>query len=130
MSQCKCHERDGSYVCDYCWVKGYRGDMQSGIVCPCGAAEGEPCTWDCYKRADERPCYEGLRDALRDVENSATKLSTILERFNLADIPYCEKDLNQSDIGSKIRIAKFILHVGDVLGTENFPYLTPPTESG
>jgi len=25
---CECHERDGSFVCDYCYARGYRGHMQ------------------------------------------------------------------------------------------------------
>jgi len=25
---CTCHERDMSYVCDYCYAKGFRGHMQ------------------------------------------------------------------------------------------------------
>lgn len=25
---CTCHERDSSYVCDYCYSQGYRGHMQ------------------------------------------------------------------------------------------------------
>jgi hypothetical protein len=25
---CTCHERDGSYVCDYCYAQGHRGHMQ------------------------------------------------------------------------------------------------------
>ncbi len=26
---CTCHERDGSYVCDYCYEQGHRGHMQT-----------------------------------------------------------------------------------------------------
>lgn len=26
--KCECHERDGSYVCAYCYSQGYRGHMQ------------------------------------------------------------------------------------------------------
>jgi len=26
--RCECHERDGSYVCKYCYAKGLRGHMQ------------------------------------------------------------------------------------------------------
>ena len=25
---CTCHERDGSFVCEYCYSQGYRGHMQ------------------------------------------------------------------------------------------------------
>jgi hypothetical protein len=28
--RCECHERDGSYVCEWCYKKGLRGHMQSG----------------------------------------------------------------------------------------------------
>lgn len=29
--QCACHERDSSYVCEYCFAKGLRGHMQKGL---------------------------------------------------------------------------------------------------
>lgn len=29
-NKCTCHERDGSYVCDYCFAQGHRGHMQKG----------------------------------------------------------------------------------------------------
>jgi len=29
--QCACHERDSSYVCEYCYAKGFRGHMQKGL---------------------------------------------------------------------------------------------------
>jgi len=28
---CECHERDGSYVCEYCYSQGIRGHMEKGI---------------------------------------------------------------------------------------------------
>lgn len=27
-TKCTCHERDSSYVCDYCYSQGFRGHMQ------------------------------------------------------------------------------------------------------
>ena len=30
VSRCTCHERDGSYVCSYCYAQGHRGHMQQG----------------------------------------------------------------------------------------------------
>jgi hypothetical protein len=26
--KCECHERDGTFVCKYCYAQGYRGHMQ------------------------------------------------------------------------------------------------------
>lgn len=28
VQKCECHERDSSYVCDYCYSQGLRGHMQ------------------------------------------------------------------------------------------------------
>ena len=28
-TKCECHERDSSYVCEYCYSQGHRGHMQS-----------------------------------------------------------------------------------------------------
>ena len=29
QNACSCHERDGSYVCDYCYAQGRRGHMET-----------------------------------------------------------------------------------------------------
>ncbi len=28
IEKCTCHERDSSYVCEFCYSQGYRGHMQ------------------------------------------------------------------------------------------------------
>ena len=54
---------------------------------------------------------EELEAAIKGAESAATKLSGILERFDLTGIPFCDKDLNKVDVGSKILAAKFLLSV-------------------
>lgn len=54
---------------------------------------------------------DDLEQAVAELEQAATNLSSLLERFDLSGIPFCEKNLNQVDIGSKIKVAKFLLGV-------------------
>lgn len=57
-----------------------------------------------------------LRKVISTFEAAATHLSMTLENFKLSGIPHCEQDLNKTDIGSKVKAAKFIL---EILETDN-----------
>lgn len=57
------------------------------------------------KTADE------LEQAIAEVERAATNLSGQLKRFDLAGIPFCERDLNTVDLGAKIITAKKVLGI-------------------
>ncbi len=52
-----------------------------------------------------------LEEAIFEAESASTRLSEMLILFDLRNIPHCEKDLNQADIGTKIRVAKFVLSI-------------------
>lgn len=61
----------------------------------------------------EDTLLDDLAKSVDSVEASLTELSNLLnDNFDLSTIPHCDRDLNQSDIGSKIKIAKFLLLVG------------------
>jgi hypothetical protein len=49
---CTCHERDGSQVCDVCWVEGHRGHTEEHD-CVCGSKPDEPCALICYRRHNQ-----------------------------------------------------------------------------
>lgn len=66
--------------------------------------------------------FKELSKAVAEFEKSATKLSTLLERFDLSQVPYCDRDLNQLPIGEKVKVAKFLVHVlrtSDLNGVSN-----------
>lgn len=59
-----------------------------------------------------------LREAVEESERAVTNLSNALREIDFRDIPFIEKDLNQSDVGSKIRIGKWLVQVADGLANE------------
>jgi len=55
-----------------------------------------------------------LEEAIMVCEAATTRLSCLLAYFDLSSYPQCDKDLNQADVGTKIRVAKFLVAAGKV----------------
>lgn len=46
-----------------------------------------------------------------EFEEAASKLSDLLESFDLSDVPYSDRNLNHIPIGDKVKVAKFLIRV-------------------
>lgn len=54
---------------------------------------------------------DDLEQALQEFERAATNLSSVMERLDLSQFPFFEKDINKCDISTKAKVGKFLVKV-------------------
>ncbi len=55
--------------------------------------------------------FQELVETVEEFEDVASRLSDLLKKVDLSDVPYCDRDLNQIPIGDKVKVAKLLIRI-------------------